>query len=42
MSTKLFYNVDKNSTEEFKNDPISKTSIGIVNANEGESFGYII
>lgn len=42
MNAKLFYNVDKNSTEEFKNDQISKTSIGIVNANEGESFGYLI
>ena len=42
MSTKLFYNVDKNSTEEFKNDIVSKTSIGIVNANEGEPFGYLI
>ena len=42
MSTKLFYNVDKNSTEEFKNDTVSKTSIGIVNANEGEPFGYLI
>lgn len=42
MNNKLFYNVDKNSTEKFKNDTISKNSIGIVNANEGESFGYII
>ena len=42
MNNKLFYNVDKNSTEKFKNDQISKNSIGIVNANAGESFGYII
>ena len=42
MNNKLFYNVDKNSTEKFKNDQISKNSIGIVNANAGESFGYLI
>lgn len=42
MNNKLFYNVDRSSTEKFKNDTISKNSIGIVNANEGESFGYII
>lgn len=42
MNIKLFYNVDKNLSETFKNDPITKNILGIVNADEGESFGYII
>lgn len=42
MNTKLFYNVDKNLSETFKNDTIAKNTLGIVNADEGETFGYII